>query len=51
MFELFTMNLMANIVMKSGEEAEFEQYALRVASGYREQLKPAWPDTLKVRAA
>jgi hypothetical protein len=48
MFELFSMNLMANIAQKSGDGDEFELYAQAVASGHREPLKDAWPDSLKV---
>lgn len=49
MYELFSMNLMANLVQKSGDPTEYECYALRVAAGHREELKASWPDGLKVR--
>ena len=48
MYELFVMNLMASIVMKSGEEQEFENYADVVASGHRQPMRDSWPPSLQV---
>jgi hypothetical protein len=47
-FELFSMNLLAIMVHKSGLPDEFENYAKRVANGHREGLRTSWPQELKV---
>ena len=49
MYELFVMSLVAIINNKSGLPDEYEQYARRVAGGYREKLRNTWPQGLKVR--
>lgn len=49
MYELFVMNLVAIINHKSGEAEEYENYARRVAAGYREKLRDTWPQALKAR--
>ena len=49
MYELFVMSLVAIINNKSGLPDEYEQYARRVAGGYREKLRDTWPQGLKVQ--
>eukprot|EP00892_Ulva_mutabilis_P009310 jgi/Ulvmu1/6751/UM030_0086.1 len=46
-YELFMMCPLAIRVHKSGEPGEFPTYAKGVAAGYRETLKPSWPQELK----
>jgi hypothetical protein len=50
MYELFVMNLVANIAHTTGKLDEFERYAKRVAAGHREPMRPTWPQGLRVRA-
>lgn len=51
LYELCSMVLVASRVHQTGEPDEFEQYAHRVAGGYRQPLKPSWPPPVKARAS
>jgi hypothetical protein len=48
MYETFLMQTMQDKVSKSSEAIEYEVYAKLVAMGTRQELKPSWPESLKV---